>query len=342
MHKGRSFIRAGIAAALVVPLLLVGCAGKQASAPDKPAAEAPKGPTPENPAKLVFAVAGGACEAPIYAAKEKGIFAKHGLDVELKTFGFDELKTGLATGKVNAVVGNLEWVKPVEEGIDIKFVQGIHRGCIRGVAKKGLNIKSPADLKGHVVGTNGIADYPDVLAQSSIAAAGLDPQKDVKLKAYPGAELPLALKKGEIDAFIMWDPIPTQYLAENPGSTVWFDNMVTEPFNQGYCCMLSVSGGWAAENPEVVKALSDAVSEGTEYVGLHPQEVAKIEVEKKYVAGDEAQIAERLASYGWEPSVERGKESTKILIGDLAKLGLLNDETDPAKLIEQIYYSAPQ
>jgi NitT/TauT family transport system substrate-binding protein len=340
MSIRNKMVRGAVALTLVSSLALAGCGSKAGSTSSTGSADA-SSTASTAPIKIVYGVTGGACEAPVFAAKEKGFFEQNGLDVDVQILGFDELKTGLATGKVDATVGNLEWIKPIEEGMDIRFVQGIHRGCIRGVGKKGLNIKSAADLKGKRLGVNGIADYPDVLAESAIAAAGLDPKKDVEIKAYPGPELPLALKKGEIDAFIMWDPIPTQYLAENSGATVWFDNMVTEPFNQNYCCMLTVSGKFADENPAALAKLSKAITEASLWVGKHPQETAKIEVEKKYVSGDEAQIAERLASYGWDPSVEEGKKSTLILAQQLQKIGLLNEGTDPQALVDRIYVTLP-
>jgi len=37
-----------------------------------------------------------------FAALQEGFFAKEGLDVQLVQMDFDQLKTGLATGKVDA------------------------------------------------------------------------------------------------------------------------------------------------------------------------------------------------------------------------------------------------
>jgi NitT/TauT family transport system substrate-binding protein len=286
--------------------------------------------------KLVVGVTGAACEAPLIVAKEKGFFAKNGLDVNLQMLGFDQIKVGLATGKVAAVVGNLEWIKPIEEGLDVKFIQGLHMGCIEGVSPKGSSIKTVADLKGKRLGINGVGDYPDVLARTALLNAGLDPDKDVTIKAYPGTDLPLALKKGEIDAFIMWDPIPSQYIAEN-GGNIWLNQSETPPFDKQYCCMLVVPGSQVDADPDTTKALSSAVTEAVTWVGEHPDETAQIEIDGKWVAGTETELAEQIGSYGWEPSGSKGKESLLTLAQELQKLGILNDGTDPQQLVDTVY-----
>jgi NitT/TauT family transport system substrate-binding protein len=286
--------------------------------------------------KLVVGITGAACEAPLIVAKEKGFFADNGLDVDLKMLGFDQIKVGLATNKVAAVVGNLEWIKPIEEGLNVNFVEGLHFGCIEGVSPKDSSIKTVADLKGKSIGINGVGDYPDVLLRTALLNVGLDPDKDVTIKAFPGPDLPLALKKGEIDAFIMWDPIPSQYIAEN-GGNIWLSQSKTPPFDKQYCCMLVVPGTQTASTPEVTKAISAAVTQAAEWVGQHPEETAQIELQGKYVPGTEKELSKELASYVWAPSGSKGQESLLTLAQSLQRLGILNKDTDPQRLVDTVY-----
>jgi hypothetical protein len=44
----------------------------------------------------------------------------------------DQLLEGIATGKADAGLGlALRWLKPLEQGFDVRITAGVHGGCIR-------------------------------------------------------------------------------------------------------------------------------------------------------------------------------------------------------------------
>ena len=149
---------------------------------------------------------GGTCEAAIYAAYEKGIFKAKGLNVELVKLNNDTLKENLATGKVDALQVSPGLFKPIEQGLDIKLTNGVHTGCIQGVAPTNSNIHSLKDLKGKVIGVDAIGGVPMTLLSVELGKLGIKPDKDVQWKAFPSPQLPQVLEKGETDAFATWDP----------------------------------------------------------------------------------------------------------------------------------------
>ncbi len=67
-----------------------------------------------------------ACHAPLAFAAKQGIFAKHGIDVELVDFlasGDDALTKYIASGKIDIGAGFLlGWLKPLDEGLDVKLI----------------------------------------------------------------------------------------------------------------------------------------------------------------------------------------------------------------------------
>ena len=90
----------------------------------------------------------------VTVAKDKGFFAKHGLDVELINFSgaTDQLLETIATGKADAAVGMaLRWLKPLEQGFDVKIVGSTHGGCLRLLAPVSGGVKSLTDLKGKTI-----------------------------------------------------------------------------------------------------------------------------------------------------------------------------------------------
>ncbi len=107
--------------------------------------------------------AAAVCSVPLPVAVDHGIFAKHGLDVDLVNFGgsTDQLLEAIATGKSDAGVGMaLRWLKPLEQGFDVKITAGTHGGCLRLLAPVDGSIAKLEDLKGKVVATADMAS-PD-------------------------------------------------------------------------------------------------------------------------------------------------------------------------------------
>ena len=93
--------------------------------------------------------AGAPCLLAVTVAKDKGFFARHGLDVDLVNYAgsTDQLLETLATGKADAAVGMaLRWLKPMEQGFDVKIVASLHGGCMRLLAPADSGINQVNDL----------------------------------------------------------------------------------------------------------------------------------------------------------------------------------------------------
>src|SRR3954463_10762734 len=72
------------------------------------------------------------CEAPIFTAVENGYFKDEGLDVELVRCEWATYKDALALGRFDVTHHLVMYfLKPIEQGLDVKFTGGIHRGCLR-------------------------------------------------------------------------------------------------------------------------------------------------------------------------------------------------------------------
>jgi NitT/TauT family transport system substrate-binding protein len=279
---------------------------------------------------------GATCEAPLFIAIEKGFFKEEGLNAQTEFLDFDKIKVGIASNKVDGVMGNLEWIKPIEQGFNIKYTLGIHKGCIQAVAPNGSGIKSVKDLKGKRIGINAIGDFPMVLMSTALIDAGLDPKSDVEFKVFPGANLEQALDKKEIDAFIMWDPFGQLYIDSKKGYSI-LSNTKTPPYSEKYCCLLALRGKLVDENPKTAEKITRAIIKGAKWVSDNPEEAAKIIVEKKYISGDVASNAALLKQYNFESSVDGGRDSLIEVVKSLKKQNILDKSTNGDELVNKAY-----
>src|SRR3954449_6664218 len=85
----------------------------------------------QNSNKVRVGYIGLTCEAPIYAAYEKGFFKEEGLEAELVKCSWSTYKDALALGSYDITHHLVMYfLKPIEQGLDVRFLAGIHRGCL--------------------------------------------------------------------------------------------------------------------------------------------------------------------------------------------------------------------
>jgi NitT/TauT family transport system substrate-binding protein len=153
--------------------------------------------------------------------KVKGIFKKHGVDVELVWFPvYTDSLTALNTGRLD---GNLQtWsdtMAPLAEGVPLKVVALIDNsfGNDALVAKPG--IESPKDLKGKTVATElGTCDH--FLLLKALASVGLT-EKDIKYTNLTVQDSATAFIAGKVDAASVWQPWISQIQREGKGKVIF-------------------------------------------------------------------------------------------------------------------------
>src|SRR5438552_17402680 len=177
-----------VLAANAAPLFFTGC-GKSS-------------PTGEsNTSKIRVGYIGLTCEAPIFTAVEKGFFKEEGVEVELVKCEWSKYKDVLALGGFDITHHLVMYfLKPLEQGLDVRFTGGIHRGCLRVQAATKGNIHSIEDLRGKRIGVPGMGTPPFIFANRVLGAHGINPGTEIDWRVYPAAQLGLAIDKGEVDA----------------------------------------------------------------------------------------------------------------------------------------------
>src|SRR6266513_961395 len=234
--------------------------------------------------KIRVGYIGLTCEAPIFSAVENGFFKEEGLEVELVKCEWANYKDVLALGGYDITHHLVMYfLKPIEQGLDVRFTAGIHKGCLRVQASSKGNIHTVQDLRGKRIGVPGMGTPPFIFANRVLGANGIDASKDVIWRVFPAGELGLALDKGEVDAVADSEPIGSMLLAQGKVRNI-ADQAADMPYANEYCCAVLVNGKFLARNPKASAAATRALLKAAKCVEANPKAAAKLSVEKKYLA----------------------------------------------------------
>ena len=274
---------------------------------------------------------GSLCEAPLHMALEKGFFAEEGLQVDLIRLAPGTAFEAITAGTVDAGFGLLaSLMQPLSNGLPIKITTGLHTGCDKVLVPKDAGIKTLADLRGKRIGVPSMTSSPIIFAKRALADAGVsvtEKNMEVEFIVFSLSDLPIALKNGAVDALAMNDP--TAAIAQREFSlNTLVDSAVNEPYSHQYCCSAYVRDNIAQDYPEVAAKYTRAMQKASAWIQKNQEETAKIQVEKKWVAGDAAFNAKVLKTYNYIPSVNGAYEAFGITAKQLQQVGMLDNGVD--------------
>ncbi|WP_284967113.1 hypothetical protein [Cutibacterium namnetense] len=72
------------------------------------------------------------------------------------------------------------WLKPIEQGQNVKFVAGLHGGCLRLVVLKHSRFTKVANLKGATIGVPSMHSSATMFFSMDLLDAGINPLPEAK------------------------------------------------------------------------------------------------------------------------------------------------------------------
>jgi NitT/TauT family transport system substrate-binding protein len=278
------------------------------------------------------------CTVGVPVAERLGLFAKHGLDVEAVNFGgsTDQLLEAISTGKADAGVGMaLRWLKPLEQGFDVKITTAIHGGCMRLFARKGGPVKTVADLKGRQVGCSDMG-APDKNFFSIVAAKqGIDPNSDIQWRQFPADLLGVALRKGEIEAFALGDPLA--WVIRDRDDLFEVANNLSGEYEGRACCVLGIRGSLVKADRAAAGALTRALLEAQEHVARDPDAAAAVFA--RYSPAPQAQLAAMLRSHTHHHHPTGGalRQEIAAYADELKLVKVIRPATDTQRFADKVF-----
>jgi len=145
-------------------------------------------------------------------------------NLKLMQLGKVDLAFTLADTLAEAVNGTGPFKETGAVG-SVRTLAVLYTNYTHVVARQGSGIKTVADLKGHTVSVGAPGSGTELVADRVMAAAGVDPRKDITRHSLGVSESAGALKDGKVDAFFWSGGLPTaaiQDLAATPGISIAF------------------------------------------------------------------------------------------------------------------------
>jgi ABC-type nitrate/sulfonate/bicarbonate transport system substrate-binding protein len=213
--------------------------------------------------------------------KEKGIDARHGLEMEVKTYpSIATFYAALATGEVDTTVvgGPTVFQKMRNEGVPLKIVATIVPQSDLVIITANPEIKSLADLKGKTLAADmGSQQYQTVAIYGR--SKGLTVGTDVTVVQASFALARTQLAAGRVDAAMVIEPIATMMLKENPsfrmifnGGTAWKELTGEE----GWELVVPLREDLIKRSPAAVKQWIAALQEVQAYIKQNVDEADAI------------------------------------------------------------------
>src|SRR5579863_1956302 len=205
---------------------------------------------------------------PLYIARDKGIFKKNGVDVDLiKIEKPTDRFPALIAGQIDLIASTVDTALLYMKSPDqFKYVVAIDdsNGGDGIVAKK--SIKTVADLKGKQVAySQGSVSqfYLDVLLEK----AGLKESDITSVDMGPG-DAGVAFVAGKVDAAVTWEPHLTKG-KQAPDGHLLTDSSKTPGLITD---VIIGDKDWIAKHQKDVKAIVESWNEAVAYYRAHPDE----------------------------------------------------------------------
>jgi NitT/TauT family transport system substrate-binding protein len=239
------------------------------------------------------------------------------------------------------VNGNMDFGEYGTTAALIAGAQGDPQVLIGDAARKGAAIVVKADSAIKTIGDlrgKKIANFPgalqDVLLRAKLKQAGLDPNRDVQLIKITWAEMPIALQRGDVDAYAGSEPHPTLAVTEGYG------RILSYPYDTPIGSLnsaLATSRAMVQKDPQLVQTVVCAQKAAYEYMMKNQDEW--VDTGRRLFGFDPKVTKASMVNVGigWELSDEY-VASFKAMGKALLELKIIEREPDYASMIDQRFY----
>jgi NitT/TauT family transport system substrate-binding protein len=265
----------------LVTMLGLACAPATQPAPPTAAVAAPT--SAPSPNKIGIAYSNLIADSlSLWVAKESGIFARNGLDVDLQYIASSNAFAALLAGQVQASAGGgSEVISGVANGADVVIVANL-MPIYPYFMETPASIKTPADLKGGSIAITNPGATFDIASRVALKKVGLNPDADVQfVKTGSVVNVQSALLSGQVQGGLA--QVPDTIKLEASGLHPLIDMSTLNAPASG--TVVSMLRAYIGANPTVPQAIASSIVQA---FALEKQDKATtVKVLKQYLKSDD-------------------------------------------------------
>jgi nitrate/nitrite transport system substrate-binding protein len=209
------------------------------------------------------------CATPIIMSQPMGFFGRAGLNVDVvKTAGWAVIRDKTLNKEYDAA----HMLSPMPLAITLGVgsrpipytmpaVENINGQAIT-LAVKHKDKRDPKSWKGFKFAVPFDYSMHNYLLRYYVAEHGLDPDRDIQIRAVPPPEMVANLRADNIDGFLAPDPVNQRAVYDGVG----FIHTLTKDIWDGHpCCAFAASREFVTQYPNTYRALLKAIMEATAF-----------------------------------------------------------------------------
>ena len=232
--------------------------------------------------RLVVGYANATEFLPAFVAKDKGLFAKHGLDVTMNAIATSSLVApALVSGSIDIGINTPPNILlAAEGGLDLVAVSGAARILktnqrIALVTRPGLAADKAEELKGKKIGVPGFNSSIEMVFRKWLLDNKVSPAQMTFIEV-PLPQMLDMLKGGQVDAVTAIEPVLSRIVASGAGTkSVDFFSEVNHDVVGAFWVS---TRSWASSHQQVIQAFRAAYTEAMAAIAQNPEEARQTEV----------------------------------------------------------------
>ena len=229
---------------------------------------------------------------PAFVALENKYFQDAGLNVKVAGVfkAGPELMSAFAAKELDiGYVGLAPAITAVANGTAaVRYIAQVNREGSAIVVTKDSPYNKVTDLQGKIVTIPGHATMQDFLLRKAFKNE-MVPFREIKLLILKPPEMITALNKGDIDAFIAWEPYPAKAITANMGRILMRSHAI---WPDHPCCAVVAADDFSKKYPEIIKLIQDVHNKACDFIKNNRDEAIDIGV--KYTGMDKQTIKKAL------------------------------------------------
>lgn len=299
------------------------------------------------------------CATPLIYGEQLGAYKKEGLEVSLQKIpGIALIRDKMLNGELDVSQQVMPVALTMTAGLggnqqSIKVLSILNQnGNSLVLAMKHKDNRDPKNWKGFTFAIPFDQSHQALQLRNYLAAAGLDPDNDVKYRVVPPAEYVSMLRVGSIDGFFGGEPGGQRAVFEGAG----FIHLISKEIWDGHpCCSVTAADSWIKQNPNSFMAFYRAIIASSLHVAKRENRagMAKVLSQPHYLNAPEVVIEQVLTGRYADGLGAIKEDAGRIdyqpfphyaaavwLMVQLRRWNMLKEDMDYKKLAEQVMLTA--